>query len=69
VMPHDRPAAPMAPRGFRRPLRDVRRPTGPALLFAGFAAVLPRPEGLVVLVTVCGALIPLTGAATTPPWS
>ncbi|WPP29238.1 FUSC family protein [Streptomyces sp. CL7] len=30
-----------------------------ALLFAGFAAVLPRPEGLVVLVTVCGALIPL----------
>ncbi|WP_431040123.1 FUSC family protein [Streptomyces sp. P9-1] len=30
-----------------------------ALLFAGFAAVLPRPEGLVVLVTACGALIPL----------
>lgn len=30
-----------------------------ALLFAGFAAVLPRPEGLVALVTVCGALIPL----------
>ncbi|MER5444245.1 FUSC family protein [Streptomyces sp. NPDC002766] len=30
-----------------------------ALLFAGFAAVLPRPEGLVVLVTLCGALIPV----------
>ncbi|CAL9311129.1 FUSC family protein [Streptomyces sp. SudanB66_2053] len=30
-----------------------------ALLFAGLAAVLPRPEGLVLLVTVCGALIPL----------
>ncbi|WP_244792001.1 FUSC family protein [Streptomyces sp. BJ20] len=30
-----------------------------ALLFAGFAAVLPRPVGLVLLVTVCGALIPL----------
>lgn len=31
-----------------------------ALLFAGFAAVLPRPEGLVVLVTLCGALIPVS---------
>ncbi|MFF2203042.1 FUSC family protein [Streptomyces sp. NPDC058145] len=31
-----------------------------ALVFAGFAAVLPRPEGLVVLVTVCGALVPLS---------
>ncbi|MFE2458931.1 FUSC family protein [Streptomyces sp. NPDC059402] len=30
-----------------------------ALLFAGFAAVLPRPEGLVVLVSVCGALVPV----------
>ncbi|MEU6555029.1 FUSC family protein [Streptomyces sp. NPDC046915] len=30
-----------------------------ALVFAGFAAVLPRPEGLVALVTVCGALIPV----------
>jgi hypothetical protein len=30
-----------------------------ALLFAGFAAVLPRPEGLVVLVAVSGALIPV----------
>ncbi|MFI1505943.1 FUSC family protein [Streptomyces sp. NPDC020597] len=30
-----------------------------ALLFAGFAAVLPRPEGLVALVAVCGALIPV----------
>ncbi|MFI9287452.1 FUSC family protein [Streptomyces werraensis] len=30
-----------------------------ALLFAGLAAVLPRPEGLVVLVALCGALIPL----------
>ncbi|MFI1756167.1 FUSC family protein [Streptomyces sp. NPDC020571] len=30
-----------------------------ALLFAGFAAVLPRPEGLVVLVAVCGALVPV----------
>ncbi|MFH9730753.1 FUSC family protein [Streptomyces sp. NPDC017260] len=30
-----------------------------ALLFAGFAAVLPRPEGLVVLVGVCGALVPV----------
>ncbi|MEU1707320.1 FUSC family protein [Streptomyces sp. NPDC005706] len=31
-----------------------------ALVFAGFAALLPRPEGLVVLVTVCGALVPLS---------
>ncbi|MFH8802944.1 FUSC family protein [Streptomyces sp. NPDC017936] len=31
-----------------------------ALLFAGFAAVLPRPEGLVALVAVCGALIPVS---------
>ncbi|MGW2383984.1 FUSC family protein [Streptomyces sp. NPDC001658] len=30
-----------------------------ALLFAGFAAVLPRPEGLIVLVAVSGALIPV----------
>ncbi|MGW4022156.1 FUSC family protein [Streptomyces sp. NPDC005009] len=30
-----------------------------ALLFAGFAAVLPRPEGLVALVAVSGALIPV----------
>ncbi|ANB05836.1 hypothetical protein SAM40697_1876 [Streptomyces ambofaciens] len=30
-----------------------------ALLFAGVAAVLPRPEGLVVLVAVCGALVPV----------
>ncbi|MFC9112543.1 FUSC family protein [Streptomyces sp. NPDC057092] len=30
-----------------------------ALLFAGLAAVLPRPDGLVAVVTVCGALIPL----------
>ncbi|MFE0890292.1 FUSC family protein [Streptomyces rochei] len=30
-----------------------------ALLFAGFAVVLPRPEGLVVLVAVCGALVPV----------
>ncbi|MFG2678016.1 FUSC family protein [Streptomyces sp. NPDC048392] len=30
-----------------------------ALLFAGFAAVLPRPEGLVLLVAVCGALVPV----------
>ncbi|WP_340380976.1 FUSC family protein [Streptomyces sp. SS7] len=31
-----------------------------ALLFAAFAAVLPRPEGLVALVAVCGALIPVS---------
>ncbi|WP_405964574.1 FUSC family protein [Streptomyces sp. NBC_00723] len=31
-----------------------------ALLFAGFAAVLPRPEGLVALVALCGALIPVS---------
>ncbi|MCT7356017.1 FUSC family protein, partial [Streptomyces sp. 15-116A] len=30
-----------------------------ALLFAGFAAVLPRPEGLIALVAVSGALIPV----------
>ncbi|MEU6800996.1 FUSC family protein [Streptomyces neyagawaensis] len=30
-----------------------------AVLFAGCAAVLPRPEGLVVLVAVSGALIPV----------
>ncbi|WP_345574303.1 FUSC family protein [Streptomyces prasinosporus] len=30
-----------------------------ALLFAGLAAVLPRPEGLVALVAVSGALIPV----------
>ncbi|MGY4975766.1 FUSC family protein [Streptomyces sp. 900105755] len=30
-----------------------------ALVFAVFAAVLPRPEGLVALVAVCGALIPV----------
>ncbi|WP_406434614.1 FUSC family protein [Streptomyces sp. NBC_00631] len=31
-----------------------------ALVFAGFAAVLPRPEGLVALVAVCGAVIPVS---------
>ncbi|WP_217179983.1 FUSC family protein [Streptomyces sp. AC495_CC817] len=30
-----------------------------AVLFAGFAAVLPRPEGLIALVAVSGALIPV----------
>ncbi|MFF6786166.1 FUSC family protein [Streptomyces sp. NPDC012510] len=30
-----------------------------AVLFAGFAAVLPRPEGLILLVAVSGALIPV----------
>ncbi|WP_338898872.1 FUSC family protein [Streptomyces sp. TG1A-60] len=30
-----------------------------AVVFAGFAAVLPRPEGLVALVAVSGALIPV----------
>ncbi|WP_128377787.1 FUSC family protein [Streptomyces cavernae] len=30
-----------------------------AVLFAGLAALVPRPAGLVVLVTVCGALIPV----------
>ncbi|MFI6407108.1 FUSC family protein [Streptomyces sp. NPDC050548] len=30
-----------------------------AVLFAGFAAVLPRPEGLVALVALSGALIPV----------
>lgn len=31
-----------------------------ALLFAGFAAFLPRPEGLIALVAVSGALIPVS---------
>ncbi|MET9506280.1 FUSC family protein [Streptomyces sp. NPDC006622] len=31
-----------------------------ALIFAGFAAVLPHPEGLVALVAVCGALVPVS---------
>ncbi|MEU5309867.1 FUSC family protein [Streptomyces sp. NPDC021562] len=30
-----------------------------AFVFAGFAAVLPRPGGLIVLVAVCGALVPV----------
>ncbi|WP_373034322.1 FUSC family protein [Streptomyces sp. NRRL B-2790] len=30
-----------------------------ALAFAGLAALLPRPEGLIVLVAVCGALVPV----------
>ncbi|MFJ5027838.1 FUSC family protein [Streptomyces sp. NPDC088560] len=30
-----------------------------ALVFAGFAAVLPRPAGLIALVAVCGALVPV----------
>lgn len=30
-----------------------------ALLFAGFAAVVPRPEGLIALVALSGALIPV----------
>ncbi|WP_406416894.1 FUSC family protein [Streptomyces sp. NBC_01614] len=30
-----------------------------ALLFAGFAAVLPRPDGLIALVALSGALIPV----------
>ncbi|MGW7266537.1 FUSC family protein [Streptomyces sp. NPDC054842] len=30
-----------------------------AVLFAGFAALLPRPGGLVALVALCGALIPV----------
>ncbi|MFD7000819.1 FUSC family protein [Streptomyces mirabilis] len=30
-----------------------------AVLFAGFAALLPRPAGLVALVALCGALIPV----------
>ncbi|MER6627056.1 FUSC family protein [Streptomyces sp. NPDC000987] len=30
-----------------------------AVVFAGFAAVLPRPEGLIALVAVSGALIPV----------
>jgi hypothetical protein len=33
---------------------------GKALLFAAFAAVLPRPEGLIALVAVCGALVPVS---------
>ncbi|MFG2118685.1 FUSC family protein [Streptomyces sp. NPDC048710] len=40
-----------------------------ALVFAGLAALLPRPEGLIVLVAVCGALVPVAtrnfGALTT----
>ncbi|MFC4499159.1 MULTISPECIES: FUSC family protein [Streptomyces] len=31
-----------------------------ALLFAAFAAVLPRPEGLIALVAVCAALVPVS---------
>ncbi|MFD8812100.1 FUSC family protein, partial [Streptomyces sp. NPDC059627] len=31
-----------------------------ALVFAGLAAVLPRPEGLIVLVAVCGAVVPVS---------
>ncbi|MCS0603328.1 FUSC family protein [Streptomyces sp. LP11] len=31
-----------------------------ALVFAGLAAALPRPAGLIVLVAVCGALVPLS---------
>ncbi|MFJ9816364.1 FUSC family protein [Streptomyces sp. NPDC101151] len=31
-----------------------------ALVFAGFAVLLPRPEGLIVLVAVCGALVPVS---------
>ncbi|MBW8800394.1 MAG: FUSC family protein [Streptomyces sp.] len=30
-----------------------------ALVFAGLAAVLPRPEGLIALVALCGAVIPV----------
>ncbi|GHD97671.1 FUSC family protein [Streptomyces alanosinicus] len=30
-----------------------------ALVFAGFAALLPRPAGLIALVAVCGALVPV----------
>ncbi|TVZ99224.1 FUSC family protein [Streptomyces sp. BK340] len=40
-----------------------------ALVFAGLATPLPRPEGLIVLVAVCGALVPVAtrnfGALTT----
>ncbi|MFF8429317.1 FUSC family protein [Streptomyces sp. NPDC016566] len=40
-----------------------------ALVFAGLATLLPRPEGLIVLVAVCGALVPVAtrnfGALTT----
>ncbi|WP_369222113.1 FUSC family protein [Streptomyces sp. R39] len=31
-----------------------------AVVFAGLAAVLPRPEGLIALVAVCGAVIPVS---------
>ncbi|MFJ3660416.1 FUSC family protein [Streptomyces sp. NPDC090119] len=31
-----------------------------ALVFAGLAALLPSPAGLIVLVTVCGALLPVS---------
>ncbi|MFF4115392.1 FUSC family protein [Streptomyces sp. NPDC001714] len=31
-----------------------------ALVFAGLAAVLPRPEGLIALVAVCGAAVPVS---------
>ncbi|MGV9791439.1 FUSC family protein [Streptomyces sp. NPDC003435] len=31
-----------------------------ALVFAGLAALLPHPAGLIVLVTVCGALLPVS---------
>jgi hypothetical protein len=31
-----------------------------ALVFAGLAAVLPRPEGLIALVAVCGAVVPVS---------
>ncbi|MFE9494740.1 FUSC family protein [Streptomyces collinus] len=31
-----------------------------ALVFAAFAALLPRPEGLIALVAVCGALVPVS---------
>ncbi|MEU6667328.1 FUSC family protein [Streptomyces sp. NPDC046727] len=30
-----------------------------AVVFAGFAALLPRPAGLIALVAVCGALVPV----------
>ncbi|MEU1405140.1 FUSC family protein [Streptomyces sp. NPDC005728] len=42
--------------------RVLSRATGTvlgALVFAGLAALLPRPEGLIVLVAVCGALVPV----------
>ncbi|MFD9093991.1 FUSC family protein [Streptomyces collinus] len=31
-----------------------------ALVFAAFAALLPRPDGLILLVAVCGALVPVS---------